>query len=69
MIKGGLMDPISNQKNVYDFQKFVWQTEPNRWVVNYQATPKKTFNLDPPNKSEKAKKDLEKEKDKEKPKQ
>lgn len=56
-----MTDPISNQQFIHDFQKFVWQ-EPNAWVVNYKSVPK-PFNLDAPEKPEKPKKDLDKEKD------
>ncbi len=57
------MDPISNQQFSYDFQKFVLQ-DPNVRVVHMQGIPK-PFSLVPPEKSEKSKKDIKKQKQEE----
>lgn len=58
------MDPISSQFS-YDFQKFVLQN-PNVREFYYQIELKKPFSLDPPDKSDKTKKDLKKQKEEQK---
>lgn len=53
------MDPISNQKFSFDFQKFVLQ-DPNVRVVRHHLAPPKPFDIKAPDKSSKSKKDMKK---------
>lgn len=59
------MDPISDQMFSHDFQKFVLQ-EPNVRVVRYNLKPSKPFDINAPDKTSKPKKDLNKQKNKDK---
>lgn len=54
------MNPISNEQFNNDYHKFVLQ-DPNVWVRT-QHIEVKPFNLNPPEKSKKAKKDVKKQK-------
>ena len=60
------MDPIGNQMFSHDFKKFVLQ-EPNIRVIHLHPgkTPK-PFNLNPPSKTKKPKKDSKKNQDEKK---
>lgn len=53
------MQPI-DPKFWDDFHKFVLQDQPLTPLVNPNAKPPKPFNLNPPKKSEKSKKDTKK---------
>lgn len=54
------MNPIGDEKNNFDWQRFIYQ-DPNEHVIHHRLQPTKAFELNP---SEKAKKDLKKNKDK-----
>lgn len=56
------MNPIDDQKNVYDWQKYMYQ-ESTELVSHYRNAPTKPFDI---NASEKTKKDVKKEKEQKK---
>lgn len=58
------MNPISNQFS-HDYKKYVIQ-DPNVQIVHRNLPPPKPFKLEPPEKSQKTKKDSDKKKQKEK---
>lgn len=59
------MDPISNEMFSHDFQKFVLQ-DPNVRIINTNVDPPKPFDIKPPEKSSRSKKDVAKQKNQEK---
>lgn len=61
------MNPIDHQMFSHDYPKFVYQT-PDPYPQNPIKMPK-PFSIDPPEKSNKSKKDLSKQKDRSKKKE
>lgn len=57
-------DPISNQVFSHDYMKYVYQ-DPDVRIIHSTAPPAKPFELNPPEKSKKSKKDLDKNKQRE----
>lgn len=61
-MEGNVMNPISNQAFSYDYEKFIYQKDFVPHVVVQGPPPNKPFKIVSPDKSEKSKKDIKKEK-------
>ncbi|MBA2369408.1 MAG: hypothetical protein H0V82_10360 [Candidatus Protochlamydia sp.] len=57
-----MADPISNQVFSHDYVKYIYQ-EPDVRITHHTVMPAKPFELNPPEKSKKNKKDLGKNKE------
>ncbi len=53
------MDPVGNSLFSHDSRKYVYQ-DPNVWIVHSGQSPTKPFKLNPPEKTNKTKKDFDK---------